>query len=75
MESLDGATARNLEPLYSEHDLARVLNRAVKTIRKDRLLGRGPRFIRVGGTVRYRPRDVADYLEACPGGGERRSQS
>jgi hypothetical protein len=60
----------DLERLLTEVDLAQMLKRAVKTIRKDRLLGRGPRFIRVGRLVRYRPRDIVDYLNACAGGGQ-----
>jgi hypothetical protein len=59
----------NLEPLYKETDVARILNRSVKTLRKDRLFGRGPRYIHVGGSVRYRPQDVADVLRGCPSGG------
>jgi hypothetical protein len=59
----------NLEPLFKEADVARILNRSIKTLRKDRLFGRGPRYLRMGRSVRYRPRDVEDFLNRCPSGG------
>jgi hypothetical protein len=55
-----------LEELLDDQDLAKLLKRRLKTIRKDRLMGKGPRFIRVGRHVRYRPQDVVDFLSKCP---------
>jgi hypothetical protein len=59
-----------LENLLTDQDLARILHRKLKTVRKDRQLGKGPRFIKVGRSVRYRPSDVAAYLDLCPSGGQ-----
>jgi len=59
----------NLEPLLRETDVARILNRSVKTLRKDRSLGRGPRWIRTENSIRYRPQDIEAYLSRCPSGG------
>jgi hypothetical protein len=39
-------------------------------IRRWRLLGKGPRYIKVGAAVRYRLDDVNNWLETRPGGGE-----
>jgi hypothetical protein len=58
------------DALLNEHQVAQVLNLSVGTIRRWRLLGRGPRFLKVGGVlVRYRPTDVYGWLDAQPSGG------
>jgi hypothetical protein len=62
------ASAVDLENLLTEQDLAKILRRSVKTIRKDRLFGRGPRYIKVIRSVRYKPSDVVAYLDSCPAG-------
>jgi hypothetical protein len=64
------ATRHNLETLLTEDDYARLVKRSVKTVRKDRLFGRGPKFLKLGRSVRYRPEDIARYLAACPSGGD-----
>jgi len=56
--------------LLGEHDVSRVTDLSVKTLRKWRHLGRGPRFIKVGRAVRYLPADVAAWLDSRPSGGE-----
>ena len=58
-----------LEDLLTEHDVARLLRRKLKTIQKDRLLGRGPRYLKIGRSVRYKPADVAAFIEVCPSNG------
>jgi predicted DNA-binding transcriptional regulator AlpA len=53
--------------LLNEHAVAEVLGVSVATVRRWRLLRQGPKFIRVGAaSVRYRPEDLAVYIEACP---------
>jgi hypothetical protein len=56
----------HLEPLLTEEDVARLLRRKLRTVQTDRLLNRGPRYIKVGKSVRYRPADIAAFLETCP---------
>jgi predicted DNA-binding transcriptional regulator AlpA len=58
--------------LINEHDVAKLLDVSVATVRRWRLLRQGPKFIRVGAaSVRYRPENVAAYIEQCPAfGGE-----
>lgn len=50
--------------LKSKNQASRYLNISIPTL--DRLLksGRGPTFIKVGNQVRFRPEDLADYLNA-----------
>jgi predicted DNA-binding transcriptional regulator AlpA len=58
--------------LLNEHAVAELLGVSVATVRRWRLLRQGPKFIRVGAaSVRYRPEDLAAYIEGCPafGGG------
>ena len=55
-----------IEPLLSDKDVERITGRARSTLQKDRLVGRGIRFVRIGRLVRYRQSDVATYLDALP---------
>jgi hypothetical protein len=52
-----------------ERDLARMGFAKLNTIRKWRRYGRGPRFLKIEGSVRYRLSDVLAYLESRPSGG------
>jgi hypothetical protein len=65
------ATASNLESLIDEHAAAEALAVRVATMRAWRLNGRGPRFVRIGRCVRYRPSVLAQFIAD----GERRSTS
>jgi predicted DNA-binding transcriptional regulator AlpA len=56
--------------LLNEHELARITNMSVATVRRWRLFKQGPRFIKIFSAVRYRPEDVAAWLNARPTGGE-----
>jgi predicted DNA-binding transcriptional regulator AlpA len=46
-------------PLIGEVEAAEILALSVKTLRRWRWGGSGPRFIKLGGAVRY---DIADLL-------------
>jgi hypothetical protein len=54
-----------------ERQVAAQLHVKPGTLRKWRLLGRGPEFVRVGRSVRYRVDDVEAWLDSRPRGGER----
>lgn len=58
-----------LEPLFTERDVARVTGLSLASIRRWRLLRQGPRFIKLGAAVRYRPEDLAAFLDSRPAGG------
>ena len=55
-----------LPPVLDENELSPVIRRAVSTIQKDRLIGGGVPFIRIGRQVRYRRSDVIAWLDALP---------
>ena len=61
-----------LDPLLSDREVSRLIGRAVSTLQKDRVVGDGIPFIRVGRLIRYRESDVSAYLAALP---SRRSTS
>jgi hypothetical protein len=51
--------------LIDETAAAEMLQRPVGTLRWWRCHGRGPRFYRIGRNVRYRPADLAAFVERC----------
>ncbi len=54
------------DQLLSDRDVEKITGRAQSTLQKDRVAGRGIRFIRIGRLVRYRRSDVDAYLAALP---------
>ncbi len=50
--------------LIGERGAAERLGLAVATLRRWRWVGRGPRFVKVGGAVRYDPADLDAFIEA-----------
>jgi hypothetical protein len=65
------AVHNSIENLLDEYDVARIRKQSVATVRRDRLLKKGPKFLKIGAAVRYRPEDVAAWLESRPSGGSR----
>lgn len=65
-------TASNsAEVLLRESDVARILGLSLAAIRRWRVSGKGPKFLKVGGaTVRYRRSDLERWLAAQPTGGD-----
>ena len=65
------ATANNtLERLLNEHEVARITGLSVASVRRWRLLKQGPKYLKIGASVRYRPEHVAAWLQSRPVGGE-----
>lgn len=60
---------KTIETLLNEHDVARITRMSVASIRRWRLLRQGPKFIKISSAVRYKPEDVAGWLESRPSGG------
>jgi len=50
--------------LLDEKTVATQLNCEVKTLQAWRCRGVGVPFVRVGRLIRYKPEDVADYIES-----------
>ena len=60
-----------VETLWDKRATAKYLRISVKTLDRWLAEGRGPRGLKVGVQVRYRPADVHAFLESCTtvGGG------
>jgi predicted DNA-binding transcriptional regulator AlpA len=56
--------------LLDEKQLASRLNLSVASARRWRLLRQGPKFLKIGASVRYRSEDVEAWLNSRPTGGE-----
>ena len=55
--------------LLTETEVSKQLHVSLAALRKWRVMHRGPRFVKIGSLVRYRPRDVEDWLTSLPVGG------
>lgn len=54
--------AAKSENLLCEKDVAKLLNVAERTVRRARVDGDGPKFLKIRGSIRYRQRDVTDFI-------------
>jgi predicted DNA-binding transcriptional regulator AlpA len=65
-------TSRNaIEILLNEHDVARITGLSVASVRRWRLLRQGPKYLKIGAAVRYRPEDLSSWIASRPTGGDR----
>ena len=64
------AIHNTLETLLNEHDVARVTGLSVASVRRWRLLKKGPKYIKIGSAVRYNTDDLSAWLKSRPTGGE-----
>ena len=55
--------------LMTELEVSKRLNVSVASLRRWRLLRRGPAFLKVGSLVRYQPEDLDAWLASLPTGG------
>jgi predicted DNA-binding transcriptional regulator AlpA len=55
-----------LDSLLSDRDVEKITGRARSTLQKDRVVGSGIPFVRIGRLVRYRQSDVQAFLDALP---------
>jgi len=53
-----------MERLLSTEEVAEILRRPPRTLRQWRYLGEGPRYLKIGVTVRYRTSDVEAWIKA-----------
>ena len=51
-----------LEPLLNEYEYAAITGESVATARRNRMLGKGCPYIKLGALVRYRPSDVQSHI-------------
>jgi len=52
-----------MEKLLSQRELRNLLSQSDSTLERWRREGKGPRFIKIGRSVRYRESDVEAFLE------------
>jgi predicted DNA-binding transcriptional regulator AlpA len=62
------------ESLLDEHAVAKFYGVSVATVRRWRWLRTGPKFYKLGASVRYRLADLEAYLRGTPTGGEQSPQ-
>lgn len=53
-----------MQPLLTEDQVAEAIAVPVKTVRRWRAEATGPRYVKAGRAVRYRPEDLARWLDA-----------
>ena len=58
-----------------EADVAKALSISLAAVRRWRTEEKGPRYLKLGTLVRYRLRDVNEWLQSRPAGGEDHVQS
>jgi len=51
-----------MNPLLSQRDAARLLSLSTRTLERMRVSGLGPRFIKLGNSVRYRETDLEQWI-------------
>ncbi len=61
---------RGAQSLLNEHEVAEITGMSVASMRRWRILNRGPRYLKLNAAVRYRIADVSAWLESRPTGGE-----
>jgi predicted DNA-binding transcriptional regulator AlpA len=59
----ESAADIKLESLINERGVARISGLSVATIRRRRLLGQPPAWVKLGGRILYRPSDVMTWIE------------
>jgi hypothetical protein len=58
-----------MESLLTEIEVSEHLKVSLACLRRWRLRQIGPRFVKVGPLVRYKPEDLADWVSSLPTGG------
>jgi excisionase family DNA binding protein len=62
--TVKGAPTSDTTRALTEREVAELLGLSVATLRAWRHRGKGPRFLRLGRSVRYLPSDLADFVRA-----------
>ena len=65
----ESVTTERLQSLLNEFDVAGITGLSVASVRRWRLLRQGPKYLKIGAAVRYKPEDVAAWLASRPTGG------
>lgn len=54
----------NLSQLLDEKSVAKILGLSIQTLRNDRAARRRIPYVKIGKAVRYRPEDIAAFIES-----------
>lgn len=65
-------TEVNMESLLTENDVSACLKVSLACLRRWRLVGDGPQYIKVNNLVRYREADINTWVEQLPSAGNGR---
>jgi predicted DNA-binding transcriptional regulator AlpA len=61
--------AADPEGLLDEREVARITRMSVSTVQKWRFDGIGPKYLKIGKSVRYRLADVRRFINSLPSAG------
>jgi predicted DNA-binding transcriptional regulator AlpA len=64
-----GAASNTLESLLNEREVADITGLSVASVRRWRLLKQGPKYIKIGTSVRYTPESIREFVATRPTGG------
>lgn len=53
------------EPLWTIADVARYFGVTIKTVRRWIMLGMIPQPSRIGGSLRWKPAEIQDFVDEC----------
>lgn len=56
------APSNPLQELFNERDVARITGLSIASVRRWRIRRQGPRYLKIGAAVRYRPADLEMWL-------------
>jgi hypothetical protein len=59
----------SFDTFFNEYQIAELFGVSVATVRRWRLLRQGPKYIKLGASVRYKPEDLNVFIAALPTGG------
>jgi predicted DNA-binding transcriptional regulator AlpA len=68
-----GTIEKTIATLLNEHDVARITGMSVASVRRWRLLRQGPKYLKIGASVRYKSEDLSEWLASRPTGGGHQS--
>ncbi|MGA2772116.1 MAG: hypothetical protein ABSG26_14980 [Bryobacteraceae bacterium] len=60
----ESVAKERLQSLLNEFDVARITGLSVASVRRWRLLRQGPKYVKIGAAVRYKPNDVLPWLSS-----------
>lgn len=71
----ESVAKERLQSLLNEFDVARITGLSVASVRRWRLLRQGPKYLKIGAAVRYKPEDISAWLESRPSGGGHQAEA